>query len=444
MWRNRVLWTEGLFLRPHHLQQQDRYLEHLIERHARAISSYPWGFETLEIDEDALSLGKLSLRAASGLLPDGTPFVFPSDDPPPAPLQIPDSLKDRTVHLAISLDRPGVPSLSLAETAPVGHVRAYARTVDVPDCVEGFTENAPMQLGALKLVLVPQTELSGAYASMPIARVIERRSDGQVLLDKEFVATTLACNSAAVPRGWIMELHGLLRQRAEALAVRMTQPGRGGVAEISDFLLLQVVNRYVGVFDHLNNVPRLHPERLYTTCVEMAGELSTFGTERRLGRPFPAYEHDDLQQTFRPVLEQLRMILSMVQEQNAILIELHDRKYGVRVAVIPDKTLLTTARFVLAVNAQMPPEALRLRFPTQVKIGPVEKIRDLVNLQLPGVSLRSLPVAPREIRYHAGFNYFELDTSHELWRQLAQSGGLALHLSGEFPAIEFEFWAIRV
>nr|MBP7660224.1 type VI secretion system baseplate subunit TssK [Burkholderiaceae bacterium] len=83
-------------------------------------------------------------------------------------------------------------------------------------------------------------------------------------------------------------------------------------------------------------------------------------------------------------------------------------------------------------------------FPTQVKIGPVEKIRDLVNLQLPGVSLRSLPVAPREIRYHAGFNYFELDTSHELWRQLAQSGGLALHLSGEFPAIEFEFWAIRV
>jgi type VI secretion system protein ImpJ len=138
------------------------------------------------------------------------------------------------------------------------------------------------------------------------------------------------------------------------------------------------------------------------------------------------------------------MILSMVQEQNAILIELHDRKYGVRVAVIPDKTLLTTARFVLAVNAQMPPEALRLRFPTQVKIGPVEKIRDLVNLQLPGVSLRSLPVAPREIRYHAGFNYFELDTSHELWRQLAQSGGLALHLSGEFPAIEFEFWAIRV
>ena len=78
-----------------------------------------------------------------------------------------------------------------------------------------------------------------------------------------------------------------------------------------------------------------------------------------------------------------------------------------------------------------------------MKIGPVERIRDLVNLQLPGVTLRALPVAPRQIPYHAGFNYFELDTRHELWQQLNQSGGLAMHISGEFPGLELEFWAVR-
>ena len=133
----------------------------------------------------------------------------------------------------------------------------------------------------------------------------------------------------------------------------------------------------------------------------------------------------------------------MVLEQHAVPIELHDRKYGVRVAVVPDKSLLTGSTFVLAVNAQMPSEALRLRFPTQTKIGPVEKIRDLVNLQLPGIGLRSLPVAPRQIPYHAGFNYFELDASGELWRALKQSGGLAMHVAGEFPGIELELWAVR-
>jgi type VI secretion system protein ImpJ len=53
-------------------------------------------------------------------------------------------------------------------------------------------------------------------------------------------------------------------------------------------------------------------------------------------------------------------------------------------------------------------------------------------------------VAPRQIPYHAGFNYFELDTrNNELWKQLEASGGLAMHIAGEFPGLELEFWAIR-
>jgi len=132
-----------------------------------------------------------------------------------------------------------------------------------------------------------------------------------------------------------------------------------------------------------------------------------------------------------------------VLEQNAIQIELQERQYGVRVALIPSTELLTTCDFVLAVHAQTTVEFLRTHFPTQTKLGPVEKIRDLVNLHLPGVILRSLSVAPREIPYHAGYSYFEVDTTHDLWRQLNSSGGLAMHVSGEFPELQLEFWAIR-
>ena len=100
---------------------------------------------------------------------------------------------------------------------------------------------------------------------------------------------------------------------------------------------------------------------------------------------------------------------------------------------------------MLAVDAQMPGEALRARFPTQVKIGPVERIRDLVNLQLPGVTLRPLPVAPRQIPYHAGFNYFELDTRGSEHVEAAREprAALAMHIAGDFPGLEIEFWAIR-
>ena len=112
-------------------------------------------------------------------------------------------------------------------------------------------------------------------------------------------------------------------------------------------------------------------------------------------------------------------------------------------AVIANQELIKTATFVLAVAADLPGDQVRKQFPTQVKIGPVEKIRDLVNLHLPGVGLRPLPVAPRQIPYHANNNYFELDTSSEFWRGLERSGGLAIHVAGDFPGLLLEFWAIR-
>ncbi len=444
MWRRKVLWSEGLFLRPQHFQQQERYLENLVERRTKAIGAYGWGFETLEIDDNAAAIGSIALRQASGVLPDGTVFAIPSDDAPPAPLAIRiDHPRDTLVYLAVVAERPGMPSATLDEKDRLAALRYGSAVADVVDINQGFPDPAPMQLGELRLQLVPASELSGAFCAMPVARIVERRADGQVLLDRQFIGPSLSVNDCGLLRGYLGELRGLLSQRVDALAARMSQPGRGGVAEIADFLLLQTVNRASALFEHLANVPRLHPERFYAQCVQLAGDLSAFGPDRKLSRPFPVYDHDDHGVSFKPVMAQLRLALSMVLEQSATPIELHDRKYGVRVAVIADKGLLTSASFVLAVGAQMPAETLRQRFPGQLKVGPVEKIRDLVNLQLPGIGLRALPVAPRQIPYHAGFNYFELDTRHELWALLKNSGGLAMHLAGEFPGLEMEFWAVR-
>jgi type VI secretion system protein ImpJ len=132
-----------------------------------------------------------------------------------------------------------------------------------------------------------------------------------------------------------------------------------------------------------------------------------------------------------------------VLERNALSITLEERQYGLRVARVTDRQLFRTANFILAASARVPPEVLRQRFPTQVKIGPVEKIRDLVNLQLSGVTIHALPVVPRQIPFHAGFSYFELERGTDLWNQLEASSGMALHVAGDFPELALELWAIR-
>src|SRR4030095_1839549 len=94
-----------------------------------------------------------------------------------------------------------------------------------------------------------------------------------------------------------------------------------------------------------------------------------------------------------PVIAALRAALGTVLELSAIPIPIESKKFGISVAAVADRSLYGTAGFILAARADVPAEDLRRRFPSQLKIGPVEKIRDLVNLQLPGVPVHAVPGA---------------------------------------------------
>jgi type VI secretion system protein ImpJ len=239
------------------------------------------------------------------------------------------------------------------------------------------------------------------------------------------------------------ELLGLFHQRGEALSGRVAATGRGSAAEFADFLMLQAINRYEPLLAHYADSGALHPEALFQVCVSAAGELATFTTTSKRPPRFPGYRHDRLRESFDPVVLSLRESLSKVLTQNAIAIPLERRKFGISVAIVPERELFSTAVFILAARADVPSEELRRRFPAQLKVGPAEKIGDLVRLGLPGVPVHAVPVAPRQIPYHAGFAYFELDQTNDLWDQLKGSGGVAMHVTGEFPGLAMEFWAIR-
>jgi type VI secretion system protein ImpJ len=187
----------------------------------------------------------------------------------------------------------------------------------------------------------------------------------------------------------------------------------------------------------------LHPEELYRLLIGIAGQLSTFTSSGKRAPEFPVYRHDDLKTVFEPVQRVLHECLGTVLEQTAIPIPLKEPKYGISAAPIMDRNLLSNSTFVLAVRADLAGDKLRQRFPANAKIGSVEKIRDLVMSQVPGIPVRALPVAPRQIPYDAGSVYFELDASSDHWPDLKESGGFAIHVGGDFPGMEMDFWAIR-
>jgi type VI secretion system protein ImpJ len=438
---NRVVWSEGLFLRPQHFQQQERYLEAYIEGRAGTLRPYAWGFTDVEIERDLLAIGKLGLRRARGIFPDGTPFAMPENEPLPAPLEVGSQLRDQVVHLAVPLRKSG--ALQSVRGNGTELTRYRSRDQGARDVTSDSATAVDVEVAALSARLMPQGEPAEDFAQIPLAFVVECRADKQVVLDDRFIPTVLKCGAAPRLATFLTELNGLLHQRAEALAARAVASGRGGAAEIADFLMLQIVNRYEPVVAHLAANPSCHPEDLFRLALGMTGELSTLTAASRRPPQFPVYRHEQLRASFEPVINALQACLVTVMEQTAIAIPLAHKKFGISVATVSDTSLFDSASFVLAARADVPAEELRRRFPSQLKIGPVEKIRDLVNLQLPGIALQAMPVAPRQIPYHAGFAYFELDRANELWRTLKTSGGIAIHRSGEMPNLTMEFWAIR-
>ncbi|AIF48223.1 type VI secretion system baseplate subunit TssK [Dyella japonica] len=440
---NKVVWSEGLFLRPQHMQQQERYLERFVALRSEALRPYAWGFTELELETNLLAMGKFGIRRARGVFPDGTPFAMPGDDPLPPALEIDLNWRDQTVYLTLPLRSPSQAESGWPDAPADKLFRYRVRETEVGDASGSVEGTALLEVGGLSSRLLPQSHPLEGLSRIPLVRVLECRPDQRVVLDEGFIPSVMSCQAASRLSTFLVELLGLLHQRGEALAGRVALTDRGGAAEIADFLLLQVVNRYQPLVAHWSAAPVAHPEDLYRVLVEMAGELATFTTAGKRAPAFPPYRQDALQESFEPVMLALRQSLSAVMEQTAIPIPLQQRKYGVWVAVVPDLGLLDTAAFVLAAKADLKSEDLRRQLPAQAKIGPVEKIRDLVNLQLPGIVANPLAVAPRQIPYHSGYVYFEFDKNSSMWRELKTSGGIAFHFGSEFSGLDLQLWAIR-
>ena len=443
-WTSKIIWSEGMFLRPQHFQQNDRYLESLIENRCAPLRPYSWGIDELHINQEALNLGKIEIEKCKAILPDGTTVNIPAGDAPPLPIEPDKNTKDENFYLCLLERRPNATEASREEDSD--HAARYGIEVsDVRDASLPEDSNAPIELGRKNLVILTESDERTEYACIGIGRIIEVRSDKRVVLDDTFIAPSLDCINDQKLKGYVKEVQGLLKQRAEAIAVRLGAEGRGGgTAQVEDYMLLQLINGYEPLFAHLENLPSFHPEALFQLCLQLAGELATFTSKDHRPSGLPQYVHTDLTTTFISMMEELRRSLGVVFEHSAQQIPFkHYSKVGINLAIVNDKSLFSNAVFVLAVKADMPTEKLRSQFPLQAKVGPKEVMKQLIQSQLPGIELEALAVAPRQIPFHSGFSYFELNKRGDMWKKMSTSAGLGLHPGGKYPGLELELWAIR-
>lgn len=436
----KVIWKEGMLLRPQHFQQHDRYYQHQLQARTQQQHRFNWGFHSLSFDHHHLSVGKIVISQASGILPDGslfdiqhqtTPIVWESDAP----------ATNLNLYLAISLSTINSPEARDEKETDI-NTRYISHDLTIADNNAQVQNLQTISCGELDFHIITEEEVDNHWVKMKLCEIKQVTPDGAIQLNPNFEASFInGVHSPLVHRS-LREVLTLVTHKADILAERITKSGHA-TSEIGDFLLLQLLNKYEPQLNYLNKCSQYHPEDLFLLLSSLQGELSTYDSTCRRGDLTLSYNHKEQGDAFDRILFHLRKQLNQSLKQNAFEIPLQKRNHGVLIAPISDESLLQEATFILAARSHSDAESLRKQLPPQLKVGPVEKIRNLVNLQLPGITCRSLSVAPRQVPFHGDYCYFTLDLTANDRSQLTQSGGFAFHIAGDFPELSLFFWAIR-
>ncbi|MFK7945908.1 MAG: type VI secretion system baseplate subunit TssK [Paracoccaceae bacterium] len=458
MLERKVMWIEGMFLRPHHFQQQDRRTESLISSRVAALQPFYWGFSRIALDPAQLATGTISLLECEGAFPDGVPFSVPGDAASVEPLELDVGTSDIMIWLSV----PAVASGSrLGAERPANGAPSEARYViessEEADLLDPTAPPELMKMGNQGLRLVAGPRPAQGFVVMPLARVREVTTDRNVVLDDTFIPPILTAEANVGLSRQVGEIARLFSARSEALAGRFSAAGGASVSAQDQFMRLQVCNRWGARLRQMCDMrggelegergacPRIHPAPLHRDLVEAAADLACF-TQEETRRPpdFPAYDHDRLTETFAPVLIELKRSLGFLGEQKAVPIELKfHRKQHIYYAQSVDGRLFKDTRFVLVAKSGMLEEDFRTQLPRRTSIGSVDEIIEIIGAAERSVPLRALSAFPADIRPLAGYTAFELDQNAEAWAAISAQQSIAIHPQDVFEGLDMSLWAIR-
>ena len=194
--RGKVVWSEGMFLRTQHFQQQDARLESLV---ADALSALPYpgfGFRKLELDENAMAAGLFGLVEAEGHFPDGTAFSISDAGVALQPVKVATGNDNGVVLLGIPADVEGTASVDPVHGTGSG-ARFKGEVLTVRDAVRGGADAEELELASLQpRLFLPEDDPTG-YVTLPVAALTGLDASGAVTRDDAFLAP--AQMSSAVP-----------------------------------------------------------------------------------------------------------------------------------------------------------------------------------------------------------------------------------------------------
>ncbi len=443
----RVVWSEGMLLSPQHLQQWDRHAHHAVDERLRALEPFAAGFTQLKLDRDQLRNGRIGILEARGVLPDGTPFAIPEDDPAPAPRAIGDHFGARQellrVHLGVPAARAGRAQLGEAAAPGTPGPRYTADAVELADDNDGASAR-PVAVARRNLCILFPEDALDEHDLLPVTELI-RTGQGSYAPREDYVPPCLAIGASEILMKWIESAREMVITKSDELASRRSL--RGDLADFTPgdfagFGQLMRANAYIPLLEHLVQYRTQHPEAAYRLLVSLAGELCTFSA-RLTAKKLPHYDHEAQGATFKDLHAVLMQLLRIRDETRWVQITLEKRD-SLYVGQVEDPRLFEReSSFFLAATSDMEKDQLLRDLPRKVKIASQSQIDTIIELALPGVRPVFTQDPPVAIPRKPNFFYFKLDASGDAWDSIKGAKNVAIYAPADMPGLSFELVGLR-
>ncbi|MCG7496201.1 type VI secretion system baseplate subunit TssK [Vibrio sp. Of7-15] len=438
--KKKVVWSEGMFLSPQHFQQQERYLETFTKSYCGLMNPARFGLAALELDSSLTRIGKVGIKSASGLFPDGTPFEVHNG----LALEIPEGTIDKLVYLALPIYRTGVVDVGDEQDKNRRHHRIDHNVFDTS---RDHSEALQLELAEPNIVLKLEGDDLQDYTVIPIAHVTEHKSDGEIELNRAFIPVPLYFTVSDYLKDNVNDIYAQMQYRARTISQRLQveSGSKSHQALLRDYLWLQALGRWLPNVKYWLDTSTISPQEIYQTCLQMVGEMQ--GLEGKMPQEYQGWEHNRLYSLFSSLFSDIRIMLREVQLDSVSTLvwdsSLFEKRRLLR-TIVQDRGLFNAGRFLLVVSSPLGAVQLGEQFPQASKLAGNSAIAELVRNALSGVPMRALPVPPSELKARSDAAYFELDTQSPLWRELIQKDEpIALHVDSRIGEVDIEFFVIR-
>lgn len=444
---SKILWGEGLFLRPQHFQLQDAYHDAKRVEAMRLLHPYAWGVQTLQFDNDALASGMLMPTEIQVVFPDGESFSAPGNDAMPEAInlannpELPDSFQ---IYLTMAPLRAGGSNVG-REGEGAGKQMRFVQEERL--AADLFTDAVPADVLMLRRATRLMTEMQSreGLLSVPIARLRKSATSG-FEIDRSYVPPVTSIASSVVLKTVLKRLLDVLQAKVNSLYGHHREGGNKNLLEfrsgdIASFWLLHTASTaYAGLL-HLYQHPQLHPERLFQQLLQLAGSLLTFSKDYALA-DLPAYSHQDPTKSFVQIDTIIRELLDTVISARYVSIPLLETKPGFWAGRLDSEKLNSSSRYYLSVSAALPAAEVVDNVPMRFKAGSPDDVEKLVLSAMPGVSFVHAPQVPSAIPVRAGSFYFELEARGVIFERMIQSQSIVMYVPSGFPDLKIELLAV--